>query len=144
MSDHNDFNTQVIEEFRANEGRVGGPFAGAPIVLVHHVGRKSGEERINPMMYRPAPDDAATIHVFASRGGAPTNPGWYYNLLDAGTATLEVGTETYDAAVREVTGADRDAIYDAQAAEYPGFADYAEKTKGVRTIPVLALTRRRD
>ena len=134
----NDFNAQVIAEFRANEGRVAGPFEGAPMVLVHHVGRRSGDPHVSPMMYLPG--DGA-IYVFASAGGAPTNPAWYHNLVAAGSAEVEVGTETYPVAVAEETGADRDRIYAEQAALYPGFAEYAEKTAGIRTIPVLRLTR---
>lgn len=134
-----DFNDQIIAEFRANEGRVGGPFEGAPMVLVHHVGRKSGEERVNPMMYQPGPGD--TIYVFASKAGAPENPDWYYNLVAAGHATVEVGTETYAVSVHELDGEARDRVYEVQAGRYPGFAEYAEKTAGIRTIPVLGLTR---
>ncbi|MBB4134416.1 deazaflavin-dependent oxidoreductase (nitroreductase family) [Gordonia humi] len=135
-----DMNTQIIEEFRANEGRVGGPFEGAPMILVHHVGRKSGKQTVAPLMYLPG-DDPSVLYIFASKAGAPTNPAYYYNLVDAGRATVEVGTETFDVAVTEVTGADRDRIYAEQASRYPGFADYEEKTKGVRVIPVLKLTR---
>ncbi len=136
-----DFNSAVIAEFRENEGRVGGPFEGAPMVLVHHIGRKSGEERVSPMMYLPGPPDSPTIYVFASKGGAPTNPDWYYNLVAAGHASVEVGTDSYAVSVRELEGEARDQIYDEQARRYPGFAEYAEKTAGIRTIPVLALTR---
>lgn len=93
----NDFNAQVIEEFRANEGRVSGPFEGAPMVLVHHVGRRSGNTRVSPMMYLPGPDGA--IYVFASKAGAPTDPDWYFNLVAAGTAEVEVGTEQYPVTV---------------------------------------------
>jgi deazaflavin-dependent oxidoreductase (nitroreductase family) len=135
----NDFNAQVIEEFRANEGRVAGPFEGAPMVLVHHVGRKSGETHVSPMMFLPGDGDA--IYVFASKGGAPTDPDWYHNLVAAGSAEVEVGTETYPVEVTEETGEDRDRIYAEQAALYPGFAEYAEKTAGIRVIPVLRLTR---
>lgn len=135
----NDFNTQVIEDFRAHEGRVSGPFEGAPMVLVHHVGRHSGEARVNPMTYLPGDD--GVIHVFASRSGAPTNPDWYYNLVAAGSTEVEVGTETYPVTVTEETGSERDRIYAEQASRYPGFAEYAEKTAGIRTIPVLRLTR---
>jgi len=131
----------VIVEFRANEGRVGGPFEGAPMVLVHNRGRKSGRALVNPMMYLPDEQDPDTIYVFASKGGAPTNPAWYYNLIAAGTAELERGTERYAATVTEVTGEERDRIFAEQARRYPGFADYAEKTAGIRTIPVLALRR---
>jgi deazaflavin-dependent oxidoreductase (nitroreductase family) len=135
----NDFNTKVIADFRAHEGRVGPPFEGAPMVLVHHVGRRSGDEHISPMMYLRGDD--GVIHVFASKGGAPTDPDWYHNLVVAGSARVEVGTETYDVTVTEETGADRDRIYAEQASRYPGFAEYAVKTAGIRTIPVLRLTR---
>lgn len=140
-----DFNAAIIDEFRANDGKVGGPFEGAPMVLVHHVGRKSGEAKVNPMMYRPDPEDPDTIHVFASAAGAPKNPDWYHNLVAAGRARVDVGTEagiaSYDVEVRELDGDYRDEVYAAQAADYPGFAEYAEKTAGIRTIPVLALIR---
>ena len=141
MADVNDWNSQVIAEFRANEGRVGGQFEGAPVVLMHHVGRKSGTEYVNPVMYLAADDDPATIYVFASKGGAPTNPDWYVNMTEAGTATVEVGTETYAVTVTELTGEERDRVYAEQARRYPGFAEYEQQTAGIRTIPVLALTR---
>ncbi|GAA3096574.1 deazaflavin-dependent oxidoreductase (nitroreductase family) [Kribbella aluminosa] len=136
-----DWNQQTIDEFRANEGRVGGPFEGAPLVLVHHHGRKSGKDYVAPMMYLADETDPKTVYVFASKGGAPTNPDWYTNLTASGTATVEVGTETYPVAVQEIKGADRDRIYTEQAKRYPGFAEYEVKTAGIRTIPVLALTR---
>jgi len=139
MNEMADFNTQVIAEFRANEGRVSGPFEGAPMVLVHHVGRRTGNVHVSPMMYLPGDDGA--IYVFASKAGAPTDPDWYHNLVAAGSAEIEVGTETYTVEVTEETGADRDRIYAEQAALYPGFAEYAEKTAGIRVIPVLKLTR---
>jgi deazaflavin-dependent oxidoreductase (nitroreductase family) len=141
MAGANDWNAKIIAEFRANEGRVGGPFEGAPMSLVHHRGRKSGRDYVSPTMYLPDDRDAATIYVFASKGGAPTHPDWYYNLTSAGAAEVEVGTETYPVEVTEVTGERRDRIYAEQARRYPGFADYARKTEGVRTIPVLALRR---
>lgn len=136
-----DWNAKVIDEFRANEGRVGGPFAGAPMVLVHHRGRKSGRELVSPMMYLPHETDEEIIYVFASKGGAPENPDWYRNLVTAGEAAVERGTETYPVRVRELTGDERDQRYDEQARRYPGFAEYAQKTAGIRTIPVLELTR---
>ena len=139
MSSPDDWNTSVIEEFRSNEERVGGAFEGAPMTLVHHRGRKSGREMVTPMMYLP--DDDATVYVFASKGGAPTNPAWYYNLSTAGRTEIEIGTDTYEVAVEEIIGAERDRIYAEQAARYPGFAGYEEKVRGVRTIPVLALRR---
>ncbi|HET6151822.1 MAG TPA: nitroreductase family deazaflavin-dependent oxidoreductase [Marmoricola sp.] len=135
----NDFNAGVIDEFRANDGKVSGPFEGAPMVLVHHVGRRSGDAHVSPMMYLPGED--GVIYVFASKAGAPTDPDWYHNLLAAGSAEVEVGTETYTVGVAEETGADRDRIYAEQAELYPGFAEYAAKTAGIRIIPVLCLTR---
>ncbi|UGT42931.1 nitroreductase family deazaflavin-dependent oxidoreductase [Nocardia yamanashiensis] len=136
-----DWNASIIEEFRANEGRVGGPFEGAPMILVHHRGRKTGRELVTPMMYMQDEQDPGTVYIFASKAGAPTNPDWYYNLTTAGKADAEIGTETFPVTVTEVTGADRDRIYAEQASRYPGFAGYAEKTAGIRTIPVLALHR---
>jgi deazaflavin-dependent oxidoreductase (nitroreductase family) len=141
MADPNNWNDNVIAEFRANQGRVGGHFEGAPVALVHHRGRKSGREYVNPMMYLPGDNNADTIYVFASKAGAPTNPDWYYNLVAAGEATIERGTETYDVTVRELTGEARDRIYEEHARRYPGFAEYAAKTAGIRTIPVLELRR---
>jgi deazaflavin-dependent oxidoreductase (nitroreductase family) len=135
------WNTQTINEFRANEGRVGGPFEGAPMVLLHHRGRKSGREYVAPTMYLPHDTDPDTIYVFASKGGAPTNPDWYVNLTAAGKTTIELGTETYDVTVHEVTGHGRDRIYAEQARRYPGFAKYERQTAGIRTIPVLELRR---
>ncbi|MFI1913552.1 nitroreductase family deazaflavin-dependent oxidoreductase [Nocardia sp. NPDC020380] len=136
-----DWNTNIIEEFRANEGRVGGPFEGAPMVLVHHRGRKSGKQSVTPMMYLQDEQDPGLVYIFASKAGAPTNPDWYYNLTTAGSGDAEIGTETYPVTVTEVTGADRDRIYAEQARRFPGFAEYEQKTAGIRTIPVLALHR---
>ena len=140
MSEANNWNEKVIADFRANEGRVGGPFEGAPMVLVHHRGRKSGQEYVNPMMYLAAERGDGSIYVFASKGGAPTNPDWYYNLTAAGAGTVELGTGTFPVTVRELHGEEHDRIYAEQASRYHGFAEYAEKTAGVRTIPVLELT----
>ena len=135
------WNDSAIAEFRANEGRLGGTFEGAPVVLVHHRGRTSGRDYVNPMMYLPDDNDPDTIYVFATKGGAPTNPDWYYNLIAASEGSVERGTDTYPVTVRELTGKERDRIYDEQARRYPGFADYARQTAGARTIPVLALRR---
>ena len=140
MSEANNWNEKVIADFRANDGRVGGPFEGAPMVLVHHRGRRSGQEYVNPMMYLAAERGDGSIYVFASKGGAPTNPDWYYNLTAAGAGTIELGTSTTPVTVRELHGEEHDRIYAEQASRYPGFAEYAEKTAGVRTIPVLELT----
>ena len=136
-----DWNEQVIAEFRANEGRVGGNFEGAPMVLVHHRGRKSGQEYVTPMMYLPKDGGDGTIYVFASKAGAPVNPDWYHNLTATGEGAIEVGTDTYDVTVRELTGDERDRTYAEQASRYPGFAEYEQQTAGIRTIPVLELER---
>jgi deazaflavin-dependent oxidoreductase (nitroreductase family) len=136
-----DWNAKTIEEFRASEGKVGGTFEGAQLVLVHHRGRKSGQEYVTPVMYLPDDSDPDVIFVFATRGGAPISPDWYFNLTAAGEGSIERGTETYDVTVRDLSGAERDRIYAEQARRYPGFAEYERQTAGVRTIPVLELTR---
>lgn len=141
MSETQDWNQQVIAEFRANGGQVGGGFEGAPMVLVHHRGRTSGREYVSPMMYMADDAEPGTIYVFASKAGAPTHPDWYHNLVEAGEGSVERGTEAYAVTVHEVTGAERDRIYAEQARRFPNFADYAQKTEGIRTIPVLALRR---
>jgi deazaflavin-dependent oxidoreductase (nitroreductase family) len=136
-----DWNSKIIDEFRANQGRVGPPFEGAPLTLVHHRGLKSGQDYVSPTMYLPSDDDDRVIYVFATKGGSPTNPGWYYNLVDAGKAEVEVGTQTYPVTVTELSGADRDRVFAEQARRFPAFGEYEEKTAGIRTIPVLALRR---
>jgi deazaflavin-dependent oxidoreductase (nitroreductase family) len=141
MPDVNDWNNKTITEFRANGGQVGGVFEGTPVTLLHHHGRKSGREYVTPVMYLPDDADNDTIYVFATKGGAPSNPDWYYNLAAAGQGTIERGTETYPVTVRELEGDERDRTYDEQARRYPGFADYAKQTAGIRTIPVLGLKR---
>src|SRR3984893_73702 len=141
MSDTLDWKAKNIAAVRANEGRVGGNFEGAPMVLVHHRGRKSGREYVTPMMYLPHDTEQDIIYVFATKAGAPSHPDWYHNLTAAGDGRVERGTETYKVSVRELTGDERDRIYAEQARRYPGFADYERQTAGVRTIPVLELTR---
>lgn len=136
-----DWNDKIIDEFRANQGRVGPPFEGAPLTLIHHRGRKSGRDYVSPTMYLRSDDDASVIYVFATRGGSPQNPGWYYNLVDAGTAEVELGTQTYPVTVTELSGVDRDRVFAEQARRYPAFGEYEQKTAGIRTIPVLALRR---
>jgi deazaflavin-dependent oxidoreductase (nitroreductase family) len=131
-----DFNAKVIDEFRANGGRVGGMFEGMPILLVHHTGAKSGAERINPVAYLR---DGERYAVFASKGGAPTNPAWYHNLKAHPDTMIEVGDETLAVHVSEATGEERDRLYRDQAERLPQFAEYEQKTS--RTIPVLVLTR---
>ena len=132
----NDFNTKIIEEFRANDGVVGGQFEGAPLLLLTTTGAKSGQPRVAPMMYR---SEDERMFVFASKAGAPTNPDWYHNLVAHPEVSVEVGVERFTAHASEVTGAERDRIYAAQATEYPGFAEYEEKTD--RVIPVVELKR---
>jgi deazaflavin-dependent oxidoreductase (nitroreductase family) len=136
-----DWNTQVIEQFRANHGRVGGEFEGSPMVLIHHRGRKTGAERASPVMYLQHESDPDTVYVFASKAGAPTHPEWYRNLVAAGRGRIELGDDEFDVDVTEITGDERDRIFAEQARRFPGFAGYAEKTAGIRTIPVLALRR---
>ena len=142
MPDPNDWNQGIITEFRANEGRVGGPFAGAPMILVHHVGRTSGKQYTTPLVYLPGEGDDDSIYIFASKGGAPTHPDWYGNLISAGQATIEVLGRTQQATVTEVIGDERDRIYAEQVKRMPGFGEYAQKTEGIRKIPVLQLKRR--
>ena len=130
----NDWNTQIIEEFRANAGKVGGQFEGAPLLILHTTGARSGQERENPVMYRRVGDDIA---VFASKAGAPTNPDWYHNLVANPRVRAEIGTEIADFTARVAAGDERDRIWAAQKAEFPGFADYETKTS--RQIPVVIL-----
>lgn len=141
MSSHDEWNAPIVEEFRANKGKVGGYFQGAPMVLMHHRGRKSGKEHVTPVMYLANETDPDSIYVFASKAGAPENPAWYHNLTHAGSGVVEVGEETYPVTVREVVGPDRDRIYAEQVSRYPGFGEYETKTAGIRTIPVLELRR---
>ncbi|MGC1193346.1 MAG: nitroreductase family deazaflavin-dependent oxidoreductase [Candidatus Dormiibacterota bacterium] len=132
--DPNKFNAGVIEEFRTNHGKVGGNFEGAPLLLLHTTGAKSGEARVNPIMYL---EMDGRRFVFASKGGAPTHPGWYHNLLTNPSVTVELGTETYSARAVPVEGAEHDRIYAEQATRFPGFGEYQEKTE--RLIPVVEL-----
>lgn len=132
-----DFNAQIIEEFRANGGRVGGGFEGAPLLLLHSLGAKSNKERVNPMMYQAVGDGFA---VFASKAGADTNPDWYHNVVAHPEASIEVGTETVEVTARVLDDAERAPIWAQQKAAYPGFADYEAKT--TRVIPVVMLDRR--
>lgn len=135
MADPNDWNRQIIEEFRANGGKVGGQFEGAPLLLLTSTGAKSGRSHTTPTMYLR---DGDRLVVFASKAGAPTNPAWYHNLLAHPRARVEVGTETLEVDAEVVTGEERDKLYATQAERYPGFAEYQEKT--ARVIPVVALT----
>jgi deazaflavin-dependent oxidoreductase (nitroreductase family) len=131
-----DWNTKIIEEFRANGGKVGGPFEGAPILLLHTTGAKSGREHVSPMMYRLTD---AGYAVFATKGGAPTNPDWYHNLVAHPAVRAEIGTQTLELTARVPDDAEREPIWTAQKGEYPGFAEYEQKT--TRHIPVVILER---
>lgn len=132
-----DWNRQVIDEFHANGGKVGGPFEGAPLLLLTTTGAKSSKKYTTPLMYMP---DGDRMLIFASKGGAPTNPDWYHNLVAHPNATVEVGTDRFDVTATVVTGEERDRLYAEQATRYPGFAEYQEKTS--RRIPVVALKRK--
>jgi deazaflavin-dependent oxidoreductase (nitroreductase family) len=136
VSELNDWNTAIIEEFRANGGRVGGRFEGAPMLLLHTTGAKSGEARVTPMVYRA---DGDKLVVFASYAGNPKNPAWYHNLLAGGPASVEVGTETFPVSARVTEGAEREKYWSQQKRDMPGFADYEAKT--TREIPVVVLER---
>jgi deazaflavin-dependent oxidoreductase (nitroreductase family) len=133
----NDWNDKVIAEFRANAGRVGGNFEGAPLLLLHSTGARSGEERVNPMMYQAVGDGFA---VFASKAGADTNPDWLHNVKAHPDATIEVGGETLEVTARVLDADEREPIWQEQKVRYPGFADYESKTD--RVIPVVMLERR--
>jgi len=135
--DFDAMNRQVIAEFRENGGSAGGVFTGKPLVLVHQVGAKSGVERITPLV--PLLDDDR-IYIFASKGGADTNPHWYGNLVANPDVTVELGTETFAATVRVLAGTERDEVFAKQSALEPQFADYQRKTH--RVIPVIELVRR--
>jgi deazaflavin-dependent oxidoreductase (nitroreductase family) len=137
MSEMNDFNQAIIAEFRANDGVVGGGFQGAPIVLVTTIGAKSGLERVAPLVCLPGDD--GTLVIFASKGGAPTHPDWYRNLVANPNVTVEFGAEKYEATAVEVTGAERDSLYAEQSRRMPQFSEYQAKTD--RVIPVVALRR---
>jgi deazaflavin-dependent oxidoreductase (nitroreductase family) len=133
VADRNDWNRQVIEDFRANEGRVGGQFEGAPVILIHHRGRTSGAERVNPVVYLPVDGGHA---VFATKAGAPTHPDWYLNLVANPQTTVEIGTDTLSVTARETSGDERDQIWERQKAAMPTFAEYETKA-APRVIPVI-------
>jgi deazaflavin-dependent oxidoreductase (nitroreductase family) len=134
MSEINDFNRKIIEEFRANGGKVGGAFAGAPMVILHTTGAKTGAERVHPLVYAPRGDQ---VVVFASKAGAPSHPAWYLNLVANPDATIEIGDETRRVTARVAEGAEREEIWSKQKHAMPGFADYEQKT--TRQIPVVIL-----
>jgi deazaflavin-dependent oxidoreductase (nitroreductase family) len=130
----NDWNAGIIDEFRRNGGKVGGGFEARTLLLLHTTGAKSGAERVTPLAYQRVGDGFA---VFGSKAGAPTHPAWYHNLLANPRTKIEVGSETIDVVARDTEGAERDAIWERQKRDWPGFAEYEERTS--RTIPVVLL-----
>jgi deazaflavin-dependent oxidoreductase (nitroreductase family) len=135
MSNQNDRNMAIIQEFRANTGKVGGPFAGKTLLILHTIGAKSGLERLNPVAYIP---DADRLVIIASKGGAPTNPDWYYNIVANPQVTVEVGIEEFTARASISTEPERTRLYNKMVEMMPGFAEYQKKT--TRIIPVIILT----
>jgi deazaflavin-dependent oxidoreductase (nitroreductase family) len=129
-----DFNAQVIDEFRSNAGEVGGMFADMPLLLLHHTGAKSGAARINPLAYQA---DGGRYVIFASKAGAPTNPDWYHNLKAHPETTIEVGTDTLAVTATEATGEERERLFQAQKESTPQLAEYEQKID--RVIPVIVL-----
>jgi deazaflavin-dependent oxidoreductase (nitroreductase family) len=134
MSRFDDFNARTIAEFRRNHGKVGGYFEGAPLLLLHTIGKRSGKPRVNPVMYLK---DGTRYVIFGSKGGADTDPDWYYNLKAHPDVQIEVGDETIEVHAEELLGSEHDGLYERQAGLYPAFADYQRRTK--RTIPVVVL-----
>ena len=136
MSDTKSFNAGIIEEFRANGGKVGGMFEGAPMLLLTTTGAKSGNPYTTPVVHT---NDGDRIVIIASKAGAPTHPDWYHNIVANPEVTVELGTETFQATASVAKGEERQRLYDAQAELMPNFKEYAEKT--TREIPVVVLTR---
>jgi deazaflavin-dependent oxidoreductase (nitroreductase family) len=136
MSNQNDRNMAIIKEFRENAGKVGGPFEGRTLLILHTIGAKSGQERINPVAYVT---DGDRFVIIASKGGAPTNPDWYYNLVANPQVTVEVGVEQFTARASISTEPERTRLYSKMVEMMPGFAEYQKKT--TRMIPVITLAR---
>jgi deazaflavin-dependent oxidoreductase (nitroreductase family) len=135
MSETNDRNKKIIEEFRNNDGKVGGPFAGKSLLLLHTKGARSGQERINPVA---CIRDGERLVVIASKGGAPTNPDWYYNVIENPLVSVEVGTEKFAVRAAVSEEPERTRLYNQMIEVMPGFDDYRRKT--TRVIPVIVLT----
>ena len=133
-SSPNDFNARIIEQFRANGGRVGEPFENTPLLLLHHTGARTGTERVNPLAYLA---DGDRYVIFASKAGAPTNPDWYHNLRAHPDVTIEVGTDTLRPPRGEATGEERERLFAAMAERSSNFAEYQRKTD--RVIPAIVL-----
>ena len=136
MTAVNDFNRSVIEEFRANDGKLSGQFQGAPLLLLTTTGAKTGRQHTTPVAYA---HDGDRVLVYASKAGADTNPAWYHNLVANPIVTVELPGDRYEARAVVIEGAERDRLFDEQKARMPGFADYERKT--TRKIPVVALER---
>jgi len=136
MSGWNDRNKQIIEEFRANDGKVGGYFANKTLLLLHTTGAKSGKERVNPLA---TVEDGDRLVIVASKGGAPSNPAWYYNLLAHPVVVVEYGTEKFQARATVTSEPERTRLYQKVAEQFPGFTEYEAKT--TRVIPVMTLSR---
>ena len=132
-----DYNARIIDEFRTNEGRVGGPFEGLPMLLLHHRGAKSGMERVNPLAYQQL--EGGGVAIFGSKGGAPSHPAWFHNLVANPRARVEIGTKTFDVVARVAADEERERIWEKQKRDRPAFADYEERTS--RQIPVVILER---
>ncbi len=130
-----DWNKNVVAEFHANDGAVGGPFQGRPLLLLHHTGARTGAKRVNPLMYQKVESGYA---IFASKGGADTNPDWFHNISSDPEVSIEVGGETLEVRARIAQGAERSEIWERQTREYPQFGDYERKTKR-EEIPVIVL-----
>ena len=136
MSSANEWNKKIIKEFRANDGKVGGPFENTPLLLLHTTGAKSGLPRVNPVAYIT---DNERFVIVASKGGAPTNPDWYYNIVANPAVNVEVGTEQFQAKARVTKEPERTRLFEKMSTVNPGFAEYKQNTD--RVIPVIALTR---
>lgn len=134
VSDMNDFNAMIIDEFRANAGVVGGPFEGSAMLILHTTGARSGAERLAPLVYQ---DLGGPVAVFASKAGAPDNPDWFHNLVANPVVTVEIGAETRQCVARVASGEERGRIWERQKADAPRFAEYEAAT--TRTIPVVVL-----
>jgi deazaflavin-dependent oxidoreductase (nitroreductase family) len=132
-----DFNTAIIDEFRANDGKVGGPFAGANMLLLHTTGARTGQERVVPLVYEPHDDGMV---IFGSKGGAPTHPDWYHNLVAHADATVEVGNATVPVRARVTEGDEYERLWQRQVELMPGLGDYQART--TRRIPLIVLERR--
>ncbi len=139
MSNPNNFNASVIEEFRANGGKVGGPFANTPLILLTTKGAKSGKPRVSPLAHFDDIAGDGRIVIIASKGGAPSNPDWYHNILANPVVTVETGRETFQARAIIPDRQERDRLFSQVVARAPGFGEYQRKTS--RVIPVVVLER---